>query len=188
MPHKIVEMLWRASVGFLHGVRGAYDVRTCALSPFGTEERGIAPEDPIIKAPGTNHRPGHLYGRQLVRRIPVYTSSRLQARRWRWRVVVLIVVLTVVGALIWRGYDPLAAAGITLVIFLVAAHIVTWIIDDQPTSQPSVEGIARTIGRLVQAVDPRHVHPAMGRPAIRETPNVPANGSAFDDTADGSTG
>jgi len=85
----------------------------------------------------------------------------LQDRLWRWRVIVLLIALLVVGALIWRGYDPLAAAGGTLVIFLVISKAIDLIIKEPNNSSDTNEIVTTATNRFIhsQLITPTSLAP-----------------------------
>lgn len=93
----------------------------------------------------------------------------LEDRRWRWRVIVLILVLIVIGTLIWLGYEPLAAVGATVIIFVVASHAVGWIVNDRNTAPPPP---------LATFIPPAEPAPAVDGPLVDGPPGTerPTNG------------
>lgn len=88
------------------------------------------------------------------------TNAWLQDRRWRWRVVVLAILLIAIGALIWRGYDPLAAAGAASMIFVLAAHVIGLIIDERQPARPIADHPAVAAEQLGPAARPDRVSAA----------------------------
>jgi hypothetical protein len=109
--------------------------------------------------------------------------SRPDDPRSRWRVIVLLLVLLVVLALIWRGEDVLGAVGAAFFIFLLAAHVIRWVLDDRDL--PSLGTIfTRATQSAASPTAPEPSQPAAppakadtntGQPGVVTTPADPTS-------------
>ncbi|MEV0944908.1 hypothetical protein AB0I90_31650 [Micromonospora wenchangensis] len=78
----------------------------------------------------------------------------------------IVLVLIVIGALIWFGYEPLAAVGTTVVIFGIAAWVAERVINDRNTTPPpSLTSFIPPVDPVPATENPLAEQPADGRQA-----------------------
>jgi hypothetical protein len=91
------------------------------------------------RVPTQTTDPDRLCGRGITApEVHVNHNPWLTDRRWHWRVLVLLIVLAVFAAFMASGESLLGALAGVVLLFLVAANVISWIINDDKAAPPAL--------------------------------------------------